>query len=368
MDIAANLHWVDYAVLIFVMCFTLTIGIFFAFRGARQRSTSEYFTGNRNLGFTSTVMSISVSFFSGIAMIGIPSEVYLYSGQFLWISFSQIIGAGFAAVFIVPIMYPLKLVSVNRYLENRFSTPVFKLTGTALNVIFSVFYVAICTYTSAVVISLFTGWAIWKIIIVSSLVAILSTTIGGIKAVIWSDVFLFICMFSAVSFIILQATSQVGGIEIMWNLIQSGDRFHVFDFRVDPTVRQSFWALIVGSSLVHFCNYGFYQPSVQRYTNLDSLRKAQSALCLAAFANAVLVLLLVTAGLTIFGYYAHFGCDPIRSGLINGPNQLVAFFVMDTLKFPGMQGIFISSILAGSLTSVSSILKLSSLLILGMMS
>ena len=357
MDIVANLHWVDYVVLIFVLSFTITIGVFFALKGDRQRSTEEYFTGNRNLGFLSTVMSISVSFFSGMAMIGIPSEVYLYGGQYILHSFSQIIGVGFAAVFIVPIMYPLKLVSVNRYLEIRFNTPVFKLIGTGLNLVFAVFYIAVCTYTPAVVISLFTGWAMWTIIIVSSLVAIFFTTIGGIKAVIWSDVFLFICMFSAVGFIIFQATNQVGGIEVMRKVIQKGERSNVFDFRIDPTIRQSFWAIIVGTPIQRFCNYGFYQSSVQRYTNLDSLWKAQCAICLASFANALLGALLVVAGLTIYGYYAHFGCDPIRSGLINGPNQLVAYFVMDTLNFPGIQGAFIASILAGSLTSVSSVLN-----------
>ena len=56
-------------------------------------------------------------------------------------------------------------------------------------------------------------------------------------------------------------------------------------------------------------------------------------------------------------YYAHVGCDPLSAGYIDSPNQLVAYFVIDTLGIPGIQGIYVASIAAGSLTTISSVLN-----------
>ena len=174
MDIARHLHWLDYIVLGLVLFLTVGIGVYFAITGNRQRTTSEYFTGNRKLGFTSTILSISVTFLSGIGMIGIPSEVYLYGGQYVLNVIAVVLGPSLAALLVLPVLYPLKLVSVNKYIEMRYKSKLFKLICTFHCIFGTMFYMAVVTYVPAVVLSVFTGWPIWIIIIVVSMVALLS--------------------------------------------------------------------------------------------------------------------------------------------------------------------------------------------------
>ena len=112
-------------------------------------------------------------------------------------------------------------------------------------------------------------------------------------------------MISGIGLIIFHTISSVGGPNNMLNAIKNGDRLNLFDFRMDPTVRFSVWSFVLGADVFYFCAYGFRQASVQRYTWLGSLRKAQAAIMLSGLTYAVLITLLVTMGLTIYGYYAH---------------------------------------------------------------
>ena len=78
----SHLHYMDYIAIIALLLCTIGIGMYFALTGNKQRSTLEYFTGNQNLGFFSTVISISVPFLNGVALIGTPAEIYLYGGHY----------------------------------------------------------------------------------------------------------------------------------------------------------------------------------------------------------------------------------------------------------------------------------------------
>ena len=183
----------------------------------------------------------------------------------------------------------------------RFNSKFLKLICTFQCIIDAIFYTAIVTYVPSVVLSVFTGWPIWMIIIALSMIAVFITSIGGIKAVIWSDVLLFFCMLSGIVLIILQAVSRVGGPYNMWNAIKTGERLNSIDFSMDPTIRFSVWSFVLGADVFYFCEYGLRQVSVQRYTWLGSLRKAQTAVCLSGLTYGILTILLVATGLTIYG-------------------------------------------------------------------
>ena len=103
MDNSKHLHWLDYIVLGLVLLCTVGIGVYFGITGNRQRSTDGYFTGNRHLGFVPTIVSISVTILSGIGMIGVPSEVYLYGGHYILNVAALLLGSGLAAFLVVPV-------------------------------------------------------------------------------------------------------------------------------------------------------------------------------------------------------------------------------------------------------------------------
>ena len=67
--------------------------------------------------------------------------------------------------------------------------------------------------------------------------------------------------------------------------------------------------------------------------------------------GGVIILLTVTslAGIVMFAYYAQKGCDPLSNDDVSNSNQLIPYFVMEVLGYPGLPGLFISCLFSGSL-------------------
>jgi Na+/proline symporter len=71
-------HIADYCVFGFTVLVSLAIGIYYAFSGGKQRTTSEFFVGNRKMAILPVAISLLVSFESSILMLGHPAEVFIY--------------------------------------------------------------------------------------------------------------------------------------------------------------------------------------------------------------------------------------------------------------------------------------------------
>ena len=109
-----KLHWLDYFLFLTVLLGTTTIGVVFAFIGGRQQTTDDYFTGNRKLSVLPTSLSVIVTYMSAVMVIGMPAEAYAYGGQLFLAAMGEAIGLCLAVILIVPILYPLNLLSINK--------------------------------------------------------------------------------------------------------------------------------------------------------------------------------------------------------------------------------------------------------------
>ena len=99
------------------------------------------------------------------------------------------------------------------------------------------------------------------------------------------------------------------------------------------------------------------QTTVQRIQASGSEYKAKASLYIQAPLWIIMDGLFVLTGLTIYSYYEAVGCDPFRSGQIYSSNQILPYFIVDVLNFPGLPGIFIAVLFSGALSSVSSSLN-----------
>lgn len=107
----------DYSVLGFVIIFSLGIGIWSALSGGRQKTTSEYLLGNRLMNFVPVAVSLMASYLSAITVLGTSSEVMYHGTQQTIYILSHAISGIIVAVFFVPVLYPLRLTSINQALD-----------------------------------------------------------------------------------------------------------------------------------------------------------------------------------------------------------------------------------------------------------
>lgn len=347
----------DYVVFIGMLVISMGIGVFFALRGDGQRTQGEYLMGGRSMPVLPVAISILVSFQSAILMLGTPAEMYTQGTEFYLNVYGQVMGFLLAGVIFIPLLYPLGFTSAFEYLEKRFKSRAVRLLGTFIMILGQIIYMGIASFAPATAFEAVTGFPVVPTLFIIGAVATFYTSIGGMKAVVWTDVFQAGVMLAGVLSIAIQGTIKAGGLRRVWEINNQWDRLHFFTWDLDPRVRHTVWGLILGNALNWSITSGFNQASVQRYCSLSSLRDAKAT----TWINSVCVLVLFTfvclSGMVMFAYYAVNNCDPLSQGLVDNANQLIPYLVMDILAYPAVPGLFMSSLFSGALSSISSSLN-----------
>ncbi|XP_077555201.1 putative sodium-dependent multivitamin transporter [Haemaphysalis longicornis] len=348
----ARLGAADYAVFGVTLVVSALIGIYYRFTGDRQRTSREYLVANKSMSLVPVAFSLMASFMSAVTLLGVPSENYYYGTQFVVINISYIFATPIAAYLFLPVFYNLEIVSVYEYLEGRFGKAT-RLAVSATFIIQMVLYMAVVLYAPAVALSAVTGISKWLSILSVGLVCTFYCTIGGMKAVLWTDLFQSILMFAAMFAVVAVGTYRMGGVYNVWSEAQAGGRIEFWNFDPDPTVRHSVWSLAVGVIFVYVSLYGVNQAQVQRLMTVSTLKKAQGAL----FLNwPILSALSLTASFAGIVMYANFRqCEPLLSGKITSTDQVLPYFVMVFLGgVQGLPGLVVAGIFSGALSTVSS--------------
>lgn len=342
----------DYTIFALLLGASLAIGLYYALSGGRQRTTQEFLLADRSMGCVPVSLSLIASFQSAVAIIGVPAEIYTHGTQYWFIGCAYILGLLVPAHVFIPVLYRLKLSSAYQYLELRFSKAV-RVCGTLTFIFQTVVYMGVCVYTPAFALNAVTGFKLWGTVLVTGLVCTLYTTLGGLKAVIWTDVFQTLVMFSGQVAVIAVGVYQTGGPAEVWRKVWEGGRISGLDLNPDPTERHTFWTLALGGVFLMWALYGVNQSQVQRYLSSRTEREAVRS-CYLVFPSLQLALALsCVMGLIMFARY----CGEDHSDKLGSTkaDAMVIYFVMDMLQgLPGLPGLFVACLFSAALSTISS--------------
>ncbi|XP_038216722.1 sodium-coupled monocarboxylate transporter 2-like isoform X2 [Zerene cesonia] len=344
--------WLDYLVFGAMLLLSALIGVYFAFFAKRkQNTTSEYLMGGKTMGMFPISMSLIASYVSGISLLGLPSEMYTYGTQLWAIVLSEWIVSVTIAIVYLPVFYNLQITSTYEYLRLRFNQNV-RLLGSIIFIIKMMLYIPIVIYVPALAFSQVTGINLHLITPIVCIVCIFYTTLGGIKAVVWTDTLQTILMYFGVIFVLVYGTCRLGGINEVFRINQEGDRLDFFNMDPDPTIRHTFWTTVVGNYFSWLASCSVNQAMVQRCLALSSLKRARITIFIMAAGIYVIVSLCCYTGLVIYATFAT--CDPLTTGAIRKSDQLLPYFVMTiTGSVPALPGIFMSGVFSAALSSMS---------------
>ncbi|KAM7376232.1 hypothetical protein PAMP_005975 [Pampus punctatissimus] len=354
MDPSNQKHFtvVDYVIFAVLLAASLGIGLYYALSGGRQRTTQEFLLADRNMHCLPVSLSLIASFQSAVAIIGVPAEIYTHGTQYWFIGCAYILGLLIPAHVFIPVFYRLQLSSAYQYLELRFSKAV-RIFGTLTFIFQTVIYMGLCIYTPAFALNAVTGFELWGIVLATGLVCTLYTTMGGLKAVIWTDVFQTVVMFAGQLAVIVVGIQQTGGVSEVWRKVWEGNRISGLDLNPDPTERHTFWTLGVGGIFLMLSLYGVNQAQVQRYLSARTEKEAVRS-CYMVFPSLQLALALsCVMGLVMFARY----CGEDHSDKLGASTRdaMVIYFVMDMLQgLPGLPGLFVACLFSAALSTISS--------------
>uniref|UniRef100_A0A8D3EEP5 Sodium-dependent multivitamin transporter n=1 Tax=Scophthalmus maximus TaxID=52904 RepID=A0A8D3EEP5_SCOMX len=354
MDPSDQKHFavVDYVVFAVLLAASMGIGLYYALSGGRQRTTQEFLMADRNMRCLPVSLSLIASFQSAVAIIGVPAEIYAHGTQYWFIGCAYLLGLFIPAHVFIPVFYRLRVTSAYQYLELRFSRAV-RICGTLTFICQMVIYMGICVYTPAFALNAVTGFELWVSVLATGLVCTLYTTIGGLKAVIWTDVFQTVVMFAGQLVVIVVGVQKTGGVSEVWRKVWEGNRISGLDLNPDPTERHTFWTLGVGGVFLMLSLYGVNQTQVQRYLSARTEKEAVRS-CYMAFPSLQLALALsCVMGLVMFARY----CGENHSDKLGtaAGDAMVLYFVMDMLQgLPGLPGLFVACLFSAALSTISS--------------
>ncbi|XP_054837576.1 sodium/iodide cotransporter [Eublepharis macularius] len=341
----------DYGVFGLMLLISTSIGLFYALRKGGQKTSDDFFTGGRQMSAIPVGLSLSASFMSAIQVLGVPAEAYRYGMKFLWMCLGQLLNTLLTAYLFLPVFYRLQLTSTYEYLELRFSKKV-RLCGTIQYIIATMLYTGIVIYAPALILNQVTGLDIWASLLSTGIICTFYTSIGGMKAVIWTDVFQVFVMLSGFIAILIQGTLMVGGPGKVLGIAYNNSRINFDDFNPDPRSRYTFWTFIFGGTMVWLSMYGVNQAQVQRYVACKTEKEAKLALMVNQVGLFFIVSSAVGCGIVMFALYKD--CDPLLAGHISAPDQYMPYLVLDIFeKYPGVPGLFLACAYSGTLSTAS---------------
>ncbi|KAG8224740.1 hypothetical protein J437_LFUL005309 [Ladona fulva] len=221
--------WFDYILFCGMLVVSAIIGIYFAFFAKqKQNTTSEYLMGGKSMGLFPVAMSLIASWVSGITLLGMPAEIYTFGTQFWTGIIGIFLSTTAAGLFYIPVIHHLQLTSSYEYLAMRFDYRV-RTLGSALFLISHLLYIPIVIYLPALAFSQVSGVNLHLVTPLVSLVCIFYTSLGGLKAVVWTDAIQMIMMFGASIVVVIIGTIAIGGPSVVMERSHQSGRIEFFN-------------------------------------------------------------------------------------------------------------------------------------------
>uniref|UniRef100_A0A668A2G5 Solute carrier family 5 member 12 n=1 Tax=Myripristis murdjan TaxID=586833 RepID=A0A668A2G5_9TELE len=341
----------DYVVFACLFVVSSGIGVFFAVKERKKASSREFLVAGRQMTCGPVALSLTASFMSAVTVLGAPSDVYRFGASYILfgVAYTAVVVA--TAELFVPVFYRSGITSTYEYLELRFCRPV-RVVATLIYMVQTILYTGVVVYAPALALNQVTGFNLWGSIFSTGIVCTFYCTLGGLKAVVWTDAFQMVVMVVGFLVVLIQGGKSAGGLEAMWETAKAGDRLKVFDFDPDPLRRHTFWTLSIGGTFTWLGVYGVNQSTVQRCISCKTETQARLALYLNLLGLFVILFCAVLSGLMMYAFYA--SCDPWTAQIVSAPDQLMPYFVMEILgKFPGLPGLFVACAFSGTLSTVA---------------
>ncbi|XP_008579725.1 PREDICTED: sodium-coupled monocarboxylate transporter 1-like, partial [Galeopterus variegatus] len=344
------------------------IGIYYAFAGGGQQTSKDFLMGGRRMSAVPVSLSLTASFMSAVTILGSPSEVYRFGAMYIIFAITYFFVVLISAEVFLPVFYKLGITSTY---EVRAKVGCGGRAGGAAGSWESfpggdsrhhgdlapcrvhhssspppapVPLGKRCPASGCRV----TGFDLWGVVAATGVVCTFYCTLGGLKAVVWTDVFQAGIMLAGYTSVIIQAAVIQGGINTIFNDAYNGGRLNIWNFNPNPLQRHTFWTIIIGGTFTWTTIYGVNQSQVQRYISCKSRFQAKLSLYINLLGLWAILICSVICGLALYSRYQD--CDPWTAKKVSAPDQLMPYLVLDILQdYPGLPGLFVACVYSGTL-------------------
>ncbi len=342
----ATFHTVDWLILGGYIIAISTLGSLFY---RRKTSAGDFFLGGRSMKALPVAISLVAADMSAISYMGAPAWTYQHNLELVWSSWSYLFIAPVVMYLFMPFYSRFKFYTAYEYLERRFDLKT-RLLGSAIFLLLRGSHVAIVIYAPSLILSIITGLPLYACVLIMGVCTTLYTTLGGMRAVIWTDVMQFSILLGGLFTVVYLSVSHVpGGVPTVYAVAKEAGKLHLFNFAPDITQITTFWAAGIGGAFMALSTLGTDQAYLQRYFTTKSLQEGRRSILLDALIVLPVSLVLYSVGPVLYTFYKY---HPDRLAALPSMDAVLPYFVMRELG-GWFSGLVIASIFAASMAVMS---------------
>lgn len=355
-----QLSALDLTIVIVYIVGTTLLGAWFT---GRQKDTRTYFVGDRSISWWLVLISIVATETSTVTFLSIPGVAYnpgdpakgTMPGNltFLQLALGYILGRCLIAWILLPQYLQGELFSAYQILKVRFN-PIVQRTASGIFLVTRTIVDGLRLCLTSLLIQQFTGWDIRVSILALGVVTLIYTYLGGIEAVIWTDLVQFVIYIGGALIAGWFILSMLpGGWEEFVRINGDAGKFQWLNTTASPVVDYTLWTGLIGGAFITMASHGADQNMVQRYMCARSLGQARTALVLSGFLVFAQFCLFLTIGL---GLYALVQTSVLEVPTGTRNDEVFGLFILKHLPM-GMVGLVTAAVLASAMASFSSSLN-----------
>ncbi len=324
--------------------------------GSRSQGLKGYFLAESSIPAWAVMISIVATETSTATFLSVPGVAYRGDFTYLQLAFGYILGRVVVATVLLPAYFRGEIFTAYQLLQDRF--------GGSTRTTASVLFLAgrslgdgLRLFLAATVLQHLTGWSTGTAIVAVAAITLVYTFLGGMRAVIWTDVIQFsVYIAGAVVALMILVNKLPGGWSELLTTARAADKLRLFDFSLTLTRPFTFWAGLIGGMVLNTATHGADQMMVQRYLSARSQRQAAWALVASGLVILAQFALFLLIGVSLWVFYGVFPA----SGAAISSDERFTYFIIHYLP-TGVLGLVIAAVfsaamgtLAGSLNSSAS--------------
>jgi solute:Na+ symporter, SSS family len=343
----------DLAIVVAYLVGTTLLALWFV---RQQRDIRTYFVGDRNVSWWLVLTSVVATETSTVTFLSTPGLSFDPTEgdfTFLQLTLGYFLGRVLVAWILLPQYMSGELFSAYQLLRERFDVRVQRLAS-ALFLVTRTIADGLRLYLTGLLVHQFTGFGVEVSIIIMGVTTIFYTYLGGMQAVIWTDL---------IQFVVYLLGAIVAGGFILWllpdgftSVMQAGsgaNKFRMIDLSLDLSKNYTLWAGVLGGAVFSMASHGADHIMVQRYLCARSLTEARVALILSGAVVMAQFFLFLLIGVGLYALTQE-QVLIVPSGTRN--DEVFGLFIMTQMP-TGLIGIIVAAVLAAAMSTLSSSLN-----------
>jgi SSS family transporter len=316
--------------------------------GRHQKDAADYMLGDRNIPWWGLLFSIVATETSTVTFLSIPGFAWARDFTFLQLPIGYMIGRLLVVAFFLPHYFAGEYFTAYEVLRKRFGGPV----GQAASFLFVVtrsLADGLRLFLTAIVVQEISGFSLPVSIVLVGVTTIFYTFVGGMKAVVWTDVIQFLVyVVGAIVALAMLVGRLPGGWGELVAVGSAAGKFRWFDLQLALDSPYTLWAGVIGGMFLTFGSHGADQLMVQRYLCARSRAEAARALWISGVVVFLQFAFFLLIGVGLFVFYQAF--PPALP--FDRPDRVFVRFIVEQLP-QGMIGLVAGAIFAAAMSTLS---------------